>query len=64
MWPILKHIGRILRELFPVNREPMQCPACGTPNGLRPVALDGHPEPHWKCSNCGIVFDGGAEPRI
>lgn len=75
MWPVLKHLGKILREYLGPDTKPLTCPMCGKPESLAVTsALMRNRPTAWRCESCGFVvgkapvegaasFDKAAEHR-
>jgi transposase-like protein len=54
MWPILKHLGKILRGHLDLSTAPLTCPTCGKPDGLRVGPTFVSRPAFWRCENCGL----------
>jgi len=55
MWPVLKHLGKMIRRFMPVSHAPFACPKCGESEGLKALSTS-QAEPSWKCESCGFAI--------
>lgn len=57
MYPdVLKHLGKVLRDLIAPIEEPIQCPRCRRPEALLPMDSPSTGKtPTWRCKFCNQI---------